>query len=326
MNPKIISSPDYDIGFFGVELLHPFDTHKYTRAWELLHKEYGEQTYRRTLKPQDEVSDADLLLVHSQSYLDSLRQPAIIARALELVMLANAPYNMLRSRVIRPMRLATQGTILAAQHALESRIVVNLSGGYHHAAPTQGEGFCLFADVPVAIEKLRQSGALPADQQAIIVDLDAHQGNGYQRAYHGKGGVFFFDMYNQMIFPQDEHAKARIDYAVGINAGCTSDPYLDLLFHKLPEALNRVKNPGIAFYVAGTDIIEGDLLGGLKVSVEATFRRDTFVIDTFVERGIPLVVVLGGGYSRASFRMIARMVGYIMERYGDGYTTTEKPL
>jgi histone deacetylase 11 len=317
IDPKIISSPDYDIGFLGVEHLHPFDTYKYTRAWNTLRSQYGEQIRRRTIKPQDEVSDADLCLVHTQDYLDSLRQSATIARALELMILSNAPYNMLRSRVIRPMRLATQGTILAAQHALESGIVVNLSGGYHHAAPMQGEGFCLFADVPVAIEKLRQSGMMASHQQAIIVDLDAHQGNGYQRAYHGKKGVFFFDMYNQMIFPNDDYAKSRIDYAVGLNVGCNSDSYLDLLFHKLPEALDRVDNPAIGFYVAGTDIITGDLLGGLNVSEEATLRRDTFVIETFVQRGIPLVIVLGGGYSKASYRLIADMVGYIIETYGD---------
>lgn len=321
IQPKIVSSPDYDISFFGVERLHPFDTRKYGRAWHKLRREYGAEIARRTIKPEGEISDDDLLLVHTPEYLASLTESAIVARALELVMLASVPYNLLRNRIIRPMRLATQGTMIAALQAAVDGLVINLSGGYHHASAAQGEGFCLFADVPVAIEKARQTGALKRDQNAIIIDLDAHQGNGHERVYLGKHGVFIFDMYNQMIFPQDEHAKTRIDYGIALNAGCASDPYIDLLFRKLPEALDRVTNPGMAFYIAGTDITAGDALGGLKVSEEALFRRDQFVIDTLIARGIPTVIVLGGGYSRASYRMIARMVGYIIETYGDARAT-----
>lgn len=317
IDPKIISSPDYDISFFGAENLHPFDTRKYGRAWQLLRSRYGEEIYNRRVKPLKEVDDRDLLLVHTQDYLESLKESAIIARAIELPMLSNTPYHVMRSRIIRPMRLATQGTIMTAQEALKGQIAVNLSGGYHHASEARGEGFCLFADVPVAIQKLRQTGLLQSNQQAIIIDLDAHQGNGHERIFHGQNGVFIFDMYNQSIWPRDEPAKARIDYPIGLNSGCNSTSYLDLLYHKLPEALDRVPNPGIAFYIAGTDIIDEDALGNLKVSEEASHKRDQFVIDTVVERGIPLAIVLGGGYSRISYRMIADMVGYIIEKFGD---------
>lgn len=317
INPKIISSPDYDISFYGAENLHPFDTRKYGRAWQLLRSRYGDEIYNRRVKPQSEVDDRDLLLVHTQDYLESLKDSGAIARALELPMLSNTPYHVMRSRIIRPMRLATQGTIITAREALTHQIAVNLSGGYHHASEARGEGFCLFADVPVAIQKLRQTGLIQSNQQAIIIDLDAHQGNGHERIFHGQNGVFIFDMYNQSIWPRDEPAKARIDYGIGLNSGCNSTSYLDLLYHKLPEALDRVSHPAIAFYIAGTDIIEQDALGNLKVSEEASHERDKFVIDTLVKRQIPLAIVLGGGYSRMSYRMIADMVGYIIEQFGD---------
>ena len=325
IDPKIISSPDYDISFFGAENLHPFDTRKYGRAWHLLRSRYGDEIYNRRVKPIKEVDERDLLLVHTQDYLESLKDSGTIARALELPMLSNTPYHVMRSRLVRPMRLATQGTIMTAYEALKGQIAVNLSGGYHHASEARGEGFCLFADVPVAIQKLRQTGLIQPNQQAIIIDLDAHQGNGYARIFQGQSGVFIFDMYNQSIWPRDEPAKARIDYSIGINSGCNSTSYLDLLYHKLPEALDRVPNPAIAFYIAGTDIIAEDALGNLKVTEEASHQRDNFVIDTLVSREIPLAVVLGGGYSRISYRMIADMVGYIIEEFGDkAQQTTEQ--
>jgi histone deacetylase 11 len=317
IDPKIISSPDYDIHFFGIEMLHPFDSRKYSRAWQALKRHYGDEVLWRTIQPQDEVSDADLRLVHTQDYLDTLRTPAVIARALEFMMLASIPYTLLRNRLVRPMRLATEGTILAAKEAMQGGLAINLSGGYHHASAEQGEGFCLFADVPVAIEKLRKEKLLKPEQQAVILDLDAHQGNGHERVYHGKNGVFIFDIYNQSIYPRDEYALERVDYGVGVNSGVNGRMYMDLLKRKLPEALDRAKNPGVAFYIAGTDIVKGDVLGGMKVSEDALLERDKLVIDRVVERGIPLVIVLGGGYSKASFRMVARMAGYVLERYGD---------
>jgi histone deacetylase 11 len=322
INPKIISSPDYDINFFGVERLHPFDSRKYGRAWQSLRRQYGDEILWRTIQPEVEISHMDLLAVHTPEYLESLKAPAVIARALEMVMLSSVPFPLLKSRLLYPMRLAVQGTVIAAVEALQSGLTVNLSGGYHHATAAAGGGFCLYADVPLAIETLRADRLLDADQQAVIIDLDAHQGNGFERVYHGADGVFIFDMYNQAIYPNDEYAKQRIDYAVGVNSGCSTDSYLDLLYRKLPEALDRVKNPGIAFYIAGTDIVKGDPLGNLKVSENGVFLRDRFVIDQFVKRDIPLVIVLGGGYTRVSFRMIARMVGYIVERWGDTASTT----
>ncbi|MFW5690875.1 MAG: histone deacetylase [Chloroflexota bacterium] len=322
VDPRIISSPEYDIHFLGIEKLHPFDTRKYGHAWQALRRHFGAEVQWRTQQPEDEISREDLLLVHTESYLDSLQSPAVIARAVEMLMLASLPYRLLRSRLLRPMLLATRGTVEAAFEALQNGLVINLSGGYHHASADRGEGFCLYADIPIAIEKLRQSGALPRDQQAVIIDLDAHQGNGYARVYYHRSDVFIFDMYNQALYPRDLYARERIDYAIAVNSGLNGSAYIDLVRRKLPEALARAYKPGIAFYIAGTDIAEDDLLGEMRVPEDIVFERDRFVIDTLMEAGIPLVVVMGGGYSHTSYRMITRSIAYVLERWGDRATTT----
>lgn len=317
IEPKIISSPDYDLHFFGMERLHPFDSRKYGNAWKALRRHFGEEVSWRTVQPVQPITDDELLLVHTQDYLDTLKSAPVVARALELMVLANVPFRLVQSRLIQPMRLATKGTVIAAFEAMSYGIAINLSGGYHHASREQGEGFCLFADVPLAIERLRYDHRLRDDQQAIIIDLDAHQGNGHERVYHGQNHTFIFDMFNQGIYPMDMFARERIDYPVGVNPGVSSSAYMDLLHRKLPEAMARVKNPGIAFYIAGTDIYADDMLGGMRVSEEAVLRRDQFVIDTIVGMGIPLVVVLGGGYSPKSCRMVTNMAAYVLEKWGD---------
>lgn len=317
VQPTIVSSKEYDISYLGLEHIHPFDGRKYGHAWRTLRKDYGLEVCRRTIKPSGEAAEADLGLVHPQKYLDSLHYPVVLARALEMMPLSSLPYRLLRDHLLRPMRLATQGTITAAQVAMRNGMAVNLSGGYHHASADRAEGFCLYADIPIAIEKLRQCDMLRDDQQALIIDLDAHQGNGYARYFYQRDDAFIFDMFNEVIYPNDDFARERIDYQVPLRPGANGDAYMDLLRRKLPEGIGRARQPAVAFYIAGTDVYEKDALGGMKVSEETIYARDRFVLETLAEAGIPTVMVLGGGYCKVSYRMIARTVGYMLERWGD---------
>jgi histone deacetylase 11 len=205
MPAAVVYSPHYDITFFGVERLHPFDSRKYVRAWAVLRERFGKALRASHLRPAGPVNDADLRTVHTDLYLDTrLRSPAYLARALEVPQVARAPRWLIDWRVLRPMRWATAGTILAAREALRSGgVVMNLSGGYHHAGSDRGEGFCLYADVGVAVAVLRHDGLLAADDRVLYVDLDAHQGNGVARVFAHDPKVFLFDLYNRDIYPHD---------------------------------------------------------------------------------------------------------------------------
>jgi histone deacetylase 11 len=320
MHSAVVYSPHYDITFFGVERLHPFDSRKYGRAWRALREQFGRGLDARRLTPSGPVSDSDLRTVHTDQYLDThLRSPAHLARALEVPQVARAPRWLIDWRVLRPMRWATAGTILAAREAVRTGgVVMNLSGGYHHAGRDRGEGFCLYADVGVAVAVLRRDGLLKSSDRVVHVDLDAHQGNGVARVFADDPAVSLFDQYNRHIYPNDAAARARLDRDVPVGSGCSDERYLDTLRAELPGFLDDLaatppNKPRLAFYNAGTDVLAGDPLGRMNVSAEGVFERDRFVIELLAARGIPCVVLPSGGYTRESYRLLARTAGWVLD-------------
>lgn len=317
IDPRIIYTPDYDIHFHGLEKLHPFDSRKYSRAWNSLQERFGSGLEERTLAPSGEVSSDDLHLIHHESYLEKLNFNYYVATALEFPFISVFPMKMVEQHILIPMRLGTAGTIQAGELALKHGLVVNFSGGYHHASREKGEGFCLYADVPIAIEKLRATGAIAPDAPALIIDLDIHQGNGHERVYRGDNRVHIFDMYNRAIYPNDYYARERINCEVRVESGCGDTQYLQLLSDNLPMMLDAQPAPAIAFYIAGTDPYKDDLLGRCLMTMEGVLARDIFVLRALIERGIPTAMVLGGGYSKASYQMVANTVAFILETWGE---------
>lgn len=319
IQPTVIYSPHYDIHLYGLERLHPFDGHKYSKAWQTAFRQLGPRLQQHTLPPTRPITRAELLTVHTEGYLQKLRSSSYVAQVLEFPALRWLPLMFLEQRLLRPMRLAVMGTWMAAQAALRGGLGVNLAGGYHHASADRGEGFCCFADLNIALSLLRQSGALQAgSDRVMIVDLDAHQGNGYERVCVGDGDVYIFDMYNRGIYPQDYLARRRIDYDLPLPSGADEVVYLQQLRKHLPLALQAARQPRLAFYIAGTDIFEQDQLGGLSVSAEGIQARDRFVLELLTSAGVPVVMLSGGGYSRGSYELIANTLCYIFNTWVAG--------
>lgn len=314
---RVFYTPQYDIRFFGIERLHPFDSRKYSRAWNAVRMAHPELK-QLTQKPDEPVPDADLLLVHSAKYLVCLRRPTYVSLALELPIISAFPIWLIDRHILRPMRLATRGTTLAARHAITAHGVgVNLSGGYHHASPEKGEGFCVFSDIPVAVECLRRDGLLDRRRDTVLlIDLDAHQGNGYERAFRDDDSVIIYDQFNEQIYPRDNDARKRINYPVPMQSGIGDAEYQRLLTARLTNYLDSTSNISLAFYNAGTDIHQSDRLGHMNLTNDGVFDRDRFVLDTLTERGIPYVVTLSGGYSAVSYALVARMLMHLLERSG----------
>lgn len=316
----IIYHPRYNIGFLGIERLHPFDSHKYGRAWKLLKAQFGDRLTRHWIQPDRPVQRQELLVVHSATYLNQLRKSLYVAMALELPLLAFVPARLLDSRVLLPMRWATRGTILAARTAISAGgwgFAVNLSGGYHHAKPENGEGFCIYSDIGLAIHDLRARGQLSENDTVAYIDLDAHQGNGVCYVFKGDPRVFIFDVYNGYIYPgRDPIAQSRIDHNLPVSSAFQEADYLSLLERELPSFMDSSTSPNevrLAIYNAGTDVYQRDALGGLNLSEQGILRRDTFVINEMKRRQIPTVMLLSGGYSRESYRLVANTVRYCLE-------------
>ena len=310
---RIIYHPNYNITFFGLEKLHPFDSEKYGRVWQLLAEEFGERLSKYHVQPQRPIGRETLLAIHSATYLDQLRSSAYVAGALELPFVRFVPISMVDSAVLQPMRWATRGTVLAAREAISHGFAINLSGGYHHAKPNQGEGFCIYSDIALAVHDLRQRGQLNADDSVVYIDLDAHQGNGVCYAFFDDRRFFIFDMYNGSIYPAHDHkAQQRIDCNLPLPPNCQGQRYLDLLQKQLPPFLDTISRIGLAIYNAGTDVYEGDVLGGLRLSEADVLKRDLFVLNELRGRSIPTLMLLSGGYSQQSYQLVANTVRYCL--------------
>lgn len=308
-SPRLIYSPRVNLGFKGWQRLHPFDLRKYERAMGLL-KGWGCVPADRIDEPRP-VTDDELLAVHTPEYLERLRDSAYVAAAVEVPQLGTLPRVIVERYLLRPMKWATGGTVLAARLALEHGIAINLGGGFHHASRDRAEGFCIYCDIALAIETLRLEGL---NGTILYIDLDAHQGNGVERVYLNDKTVAILDAYNAEIYPGDEEAKRAIRWDVPLAAGTRGPEYLDKVRHHLDWALHEVK-PVLAIYNAGTDIASGDPVGWLDVSHDDVLARDRMVFDALTERAIPWCMVTSGGYTEASHRLIAESVRYVFQRW-----------
>jgi len=263
------------------------------------------------VRPKRGANHDELLLVHTTEYLTRLRDSKYVAGALEVSLVQHLPNWVIDWHVLRPMRWATRGTIVAAQEALSHGLAINLSGGYHHAKPSHGEGFSIYADVGIAVASLRHDGRISQTDRVVYIDTDVHQGNGVCHTFMNDSRVFLFDMFNHRIYPwTDNEAKQRIDCAIPLTSSCTDETYLEELQQKLPGFLDSVGNSpiGIAFYNAGTDVFAGDPLGGMNISAAAICERDLYVVSELRRRRIPTVMVLSGGYTKKSFQLVADSV------------------
>ena len=286
----VVYSYNYRISLYGLEKLHPFDILKYEKIYTGLVKD-------GVFKPEDvfvpeEISQEDILLIHTESFIQSLKNPKSVATYLEAPQMAMLPSFIVNRKIITPFKRSTGGTLLAAEQALNCGIAINIGGGYHHAKPEAGEGFCLFADIPIAIRKLQKEGKI---KKALIVDLDVHQGNGTIVSLGEKDdSTFTFSMHEGDIYP---FPKEKGDLDIELQAG---DSDLEVM-EKLESVINQVfdkSSPDIVFYLAGCDMLQGDPLANLAMTENGIVKRDQRIIDECIKRQIPVVMLLGGGYSK----------------------------
>jgi histone deacetylase 11 len=314
----IIYSPGYNISILGIENFHPFDSKKYKKVFNGIIKHHTicpSQLYSPRL-----VTEEELLTVHTEEYLASLKSSSVISRIVEIPFLRVLPVGTLNKGILKPMKLATGGTILGVELALRYGWAINLSGGYHHAKANKGEGFCVYADVPVALHSLWQTRP---DRRVLIVDLDAHQGNGNSALLGNDHRVAIFDMYNSSVYPADAEALQQVTYKIPLRRRTATEEYLILLLASLPKAIGEF-NPELIVYNAGTDIFMEDRLGNLSVSERGIISRDEYVFQVAHENSIPILMVLSGGYHKKSGGIIARSINNIITKFD--LFTRKRPL
>lgn len=237
------------------------------------------------VEPQP-ASDEDILLVHEPQWVEKLLTGTLTYQ--EILQL-EIPYS---RGMVEAFWLAAGGSILAAREALQSGVGFNLGGGFHHAFPGHGEGFCAVNDIAVAVRRLQKDGAI---QRAMVVDCDVHHGNGTAAIFANDLSVFTLSIHQYNNYPAEKPPSSLdIHLADGIGDG----EYLHRLANGYRAALAMFK-PQLVLYVAGADPYCEDQLGGLSLTFEGLKERDHLVIYGALAHDIPVAIVLAGGYAQS---------------------------
>ncbi|UCF41236.1 MAG: histone deacetylase [Gemmatimonadota bacterium] len=240
---------------------------------------------RDDLVRPEPASDDDVGLVHTPEYVGKLSKGTLSVTE-QLVL--EVPFSV---ELRDAMWLCAGGSILAGKIALDHGLAFHLGGGFHHAFPDHGEGFCLINDVAIAIQALRRDGFI---ESAVVIDCDVHHGNGTAAIFSGEADVFTFSMHQQHNYPA---WKPPSDLDLGLEDGTGDAEYLSALEHHVPRIIDA-HQPDLAFYLAGADPYEQDQLGGLRLTKEGLRRRDAAVLDSLCRAKVPTVVTLAGGYAQ----------------------------
>src|SRR5246127_4167634 len=304
---KLVYSDDYYLPIGS----HVFPAEKYQRIHERL-LETGVADPRDFVKPQP-ASDQDILLVHTPQYVHKLKTGTLTARE-ELEM--EIPYS---PELVRAFWLAAGGSMLAADFALNEQVAFNIGGGFHHAFPDHGEGFCMIHDVAVAIRRMQRDEKI---RTPMTVDCDVHQGNGTAVIFGGvrvpsdplpsvggaripvshgarirnthAGDVFTISLHQENNYPAWK-PPSSIDVDLPDEIG--DDDYLAWLDNALSSGLRQFE-PELLCYIAGADPYREDQLGGLNLTIEGLKKRDELVFRVARARDIPVMVTYAGGYAR----------------------------
>ena len=231
------------------------------------------------------AADEDLLRAHTAEWVGKMKNGTLTASE---VMKLEIPYSVeLRDAIW----LACGGSILAAQSALRDGFGCNLGGGFHHAFPSHGEGFCAIHDVAVAIRRLQHDVAI---RKALVVDTDVHDGNGTATIFAKDETVFTLSIHQENNYPA---YKPPSDVDINMWDRADDEEYLGALIPAVEHALDRFQ-PDLVCYVGGADPFCEDQLGGLSLTKKGLMERDRKVFAEARRRGVPVMTTLAGGYAR----------------------------
>jgi acetoin utilization deacetylase AcuC-like enzyme len=287
---------------------HVFPGEKYRLVRERLLQLHG--VSEEDFIAAESIEREDVLRVHEPGFVDRLINGTLSAQEIRRMEL---PYS---KPLVEATLLGCGGTLAAARLSLKHGAAVSIGGGFHHAHPDHGEGFCMLHDVAIALKRLLHDGVI---RSALVVDLDVHHGNGTAAIFPpaltdgashlnerfesgeliGPGapstdGVFTLSMHQRNLYPAYK-PPSSID--VHLHDGVEDAAYLTALRRALSVMLDRFK-PELIAYVAGSDPYFDDKLGGLALTIDGLRTRDWTIFELAKQNGIPVFAVFAGGYAR----------------------------
>lgn len=275
---KVVYSDKYDVDIGA----HVFPTKKYKLVCERLLREGLLE--EEDLESPHAASEEDMLLVHSQEYLNKLKTGTL---SFEEIFKLEMPYS---KEIVRASYLCVSGTIMACGIALDKGVGIHIGGGFHHAFRDHGEGFCVLNDIAIAIRKAIKAGRVA---RVMTIDCDLHQGNGTADIFSDDDEVFTFSIHQQNNYP---FYKPKSNLDIGLDDYTGDKIYLNKLKRHIPKIISDFR-PQLVFYVAGADPYKNDQIGNLALTIEGLKERDEFIFETSRNFNVPIAVVLAGGYA-----------------------------
>lgn len=261
---------------------HRFPMRKYTRLRERLLDEGIAPPGLMTVP--EAATDAQILRCHTEEYLNKVKHGFLTVKEIRRIGFPWSPELVVRSRH------SIGGTLGACRAALKYGAAMNLAGGTHHACADHGEGFCVFNDVAIAARAMQAEGLV---RNVVILDCDVHQGNGTAEICAGDPTIFTFSIHGEKNYP---FRKIPSDIDIGLPNGTGNTVYMQHLRDGITRALNHA-DADLAIFIAGADPYEGDRLGKLALTKTGLMERDRTVFKMCYAHGIPVAVVMGGGYA-----------------------------
>ena len=268
---------------YGIDKNSRFPRDRYELTREALNKSKGDLVF---VEPEMIEVD-DIYIAHDRSFVDAFINGTLSTQEKRKIGLQ--PWN---EHIIERTRYIMGGSLGAMYSAIERvSAAANMAGGTHHAHYSYGSGYCIFNDLAICAKKALTDYELI--NNVLIIDLDVHQGDGTASIFSGDNNVFTFSMHCDSNFPLK---KMISDIDVPLNKGVEDDEYLDTLGLNL-DRLKEIPSD-IIFFQAGVDVLESDGLGHLMLTNKGLKIRNEMVLDFAKKRNSPLVVFMGGGYSK----------------------------
>jgi acetoin utilization deacetylase AcuC-like enzyme len=276
---KLVYHPQYDLDLGP----HVFPSQKFKMVHDALLQD-GLADPSDFVEPEP-AADEDVLRVHTPAWVKKLQTDSL---TLSERMKLEIPVS---ESTVKAFWLAAGGSILAGRRALQDGFAANLTGGFHHAYPGHGEGFCMLHDVAIAIRTLQAAREI---RTAMTVDTDVHHGNGTAAIFASDASVFTLSIHQENNYPMP---KPPSDEDIGLEDGTRDAEYLEALEEGLLRSLKKM-TPDLIFYVGGADPFREDQLGGLALTMEGLQKRDRLVFEHARRLGIPVASTMAGGYAR----------------------------
>jgi acetoin utilization deacetylase AcuC-like enzyme len=276
---KLIYHEGYDLNLGP----HIFPSQKFRLVHDKLLND-GIAELNDFLRPES-ATDADILRVHTSDWVQKLKTGTLTHSE---QMKLEVPYS---RELVSAFWLAAGGTLAAAASAQRDGFGCNLGGGFHHAYPGHGEGFCAIHDVAVAIRALQAREKI---SKAMVVDTDVHHGNGTAAIFANDKSVFTLSIHQWNNYPAH---KPHSSLDINLEDGVEDEEYLAALLPAVKKSIEEFQ-PDMLFYVGGADPYGQDQLGGLDLSMSGLQQRDAGVFAAARKRHIPVVTTQAGGYAR----------------------------